>query len=913
MPKEKEKTPPPIPEIDEKELESFLDDALKSAEVEDSGDVLEPLGEPSHRRLKVKISPNGMEAHLEAVFLDTTFDEVQEALRRERVVWGVQEEPIRRALRAADRTGRHQVDVLVAQGRPAVYKNRKEVTYPFLEGIQMPDSGEPVHLASSIFRDIREVIGGTDIEGIRGYGKPVVAAEPGQVLMLVQGEDVIEPGQDVFGKEVRTVSEEKPSAYKPGDGVDARSDESLVANRFGYISTVAGQLEVVCPIWISLDNMEAWFVNPPQLGEHKVPEPQGVLEELEHLGVTFGTDEAGIGEMCEDLHKGGLRESCVLVAKGRRPNLSKGQIGFTFEPLTEARFEGIRTAFQMTDLSKLTESTIRVHAVHGGEVIAEQAVGEAALGPGEDLFGQPVAPPEEVQVKKAYKPGINVRREEEEGRIRYVSEIYGYAGVLENRIMVVSPIWVSPDKMTAYFVALPQQREILPREAEVSVLIDRAKIRHGLVHEAIGKLCQAYPSDESPEDWPVVIARATPPEPGDHGTIELLYKQMPDPGRLLEGGRIDFRERDAVPQVTPGELLAKRSFPKPGKDGTDVRGKVLKPPKSERGLLYAGPNVVTEEKNGLMHFYASGAGWPRVVKDTLSVMQRFQHSGDVDYQLGNLDLEGDAEIEGSVKSRFKIEATGDVVIGGTVERGAKITAGGNVVVKGGIIGAKARAGGSLYTRFIQDSEIEVGLGLMVRNYVQDSDIQVGGKATIQGNEGGERKLCVLGGSLLAASEIDAVSVGSAYGRKTQVIAGIDPELEARAEKYRKGLAFSDLRSRRAMRGLQNVASGTTLKKEHLVQAIRKSPPGRRDFLVRQLKELETMQKLKASLEHHIEEVEQQREQVAEHGFIRVPGSAFQRVTVRVGRVYKELEKEVRAVKFHLNREANQIAQEVIAG
>ena len=902
------------PEDQDEALEALLHRASKAVGEDEEGSVdLKRLsGEPLHRWLRVVVSADRLEARLEAVFPDTTFEEVLEALRRERVVWGIQEDTIREALEKAERSGRHQRDVPAAKGRPAVYRKRQEVSYPFLEGLKDPETGEPVHPISSAFREIVEVMGRTDIEMIRGYGRPVVAAAPGETLMVVQGEDEIAPGQDVFGREIRRVEGKESSSLKAGEGVDLQQDGSLIAYRFGYISTVGGYLSVVSPIWISMDRMEAYFVNPPQLGERKVPDPEAVQRGLEELGVTFGIDGEAIGQMCQDLCGGGLRESCVLIARGRRPNLAKGQIGFTFEPVPEARFEGVRDAFQTVDLANVTGCTTQVHAVHGGTVLAEQGGKGNDVGPGKDLFGEPVAPPEEVQDRKAYKAGINVRREEEEGCIRYVSEIYGYVGVLENRIMVVSPIWISPDKMAACFVALPQhgERPVLPDEAEVDVLLHRARVRHGMDREAIEMLCRALPAGGDPEDRAVLLARGTPPEPGHDGRVELLFKQMPDPGNLLERNKMDFRERDAVPQVHTGELLARRMFPTPGKPGTDVRGKVLKAPRSERELLYAGPNVIAEEQGEEQLFYATGSGWARVVKDTLGVMQRFQHRGNVDYRIGHIQMEGDVEIEGTVKSRFKVEATGDVYISGFVERGGKVAAGGNVVVKGGIIGAKVKAGGSLYAHFIQDSEVEIGVGLMVRNYVQESQVEVYGKATVQGNEGGERQLCLLGGTLVATSEVDTVSIGSAYGRQTRVVVGVDPEVESRLEKYQKGLAFSHLRSRRAMRTVETAISGKDRKKD-LAAAIRQMPPGRREFLTRQLKEMETLKKLKVSLKHHSGDLEKVQTEIAGRAQIRVPGSAFQKVTVQIGKVYKELEEEVRRVVFHLNREGTQIAQELL--
>jgi uncharacterized protein (DUF342 family) len=293
-------------------------------------------------------------------------------------------------------------------------------------------------------------------------------------------------------------------------------------------------------------------------------------------------------------------------------------------------------------------------------------------------------------------------------------------------------------------------------------------------------------------------------------------------------------------------------------------------------------------------------------------MKRLRHEGDVDFNIGNLKVDGDIEIEGSIKSRFRVEATGDVYVGGSVERRARIHAGGNLLVQRGIVGAILSVGGDLHARFIQDSEVEVGGDLIVRNYVQDSDVQVQRKATIQGNEGGSKQLCVLGGVMAASLEVAAQTIGSEYRKQTRVIAGLDPALEGRLEKYKKGLAFSDLRSRRALKALESVI-GNRGWQSNPVAALKNVPPGRREFLVRQLKEVEAMKQLKESLKHHIGSLSEARVEVASRARIRVPGMAFQKVIVQVGEVYQMLDKEVLSVIFRLNHENTRIVQELLSG
>ena len=897
--------------VPNEELEAFLEQAAKALEGDGASEANQnrPPGESGHRRLRVVVSPDLLGARLEAVFADTTFAEVQQALRQDRVVWGIQEETLKAALQRAGRTGRVQRDAPAARGKPAVYLERKEIAYPFLEGLRMPDTGEPLHRASSPFQEIAETMRQPELETVRGYGRPVVAVAPGQMLMLAHGKDVIQPGRSVYGKVIRRVQEaEEASPLRPGTGVVLRPDGCIVAEGFGYVSVCAGLLSVVSPVWVSPDRLEAYFVNPPQIGEQRAPGPEDIQDMLKNEGVCLGIVGEAIDALCWDLGGGKVREACIRIARGRQPALSGEHIRFSFEPLPPARFEAVRDVFESVDLSAASGVTVAVPAVHAGEVIARQSETGVASEPGTDVFGEPVAPAEDARSPKLYEAGVNVRREVLEGKVRFVSEIYGYAGVLQDRMVVISPLWVSADRMAAYFLAFSQPgTPVCPSAEELDALLEQARVRHGVDREAIKRLCREWPAGGDPEDRAVALARGAPPEPGTDGIAELLFKKMPDPGKILEGDRMDFKDRDAVPQIAAGDVLARRTFPTPGKPGMSVRGRTLPAPRSSRDLLYAGSSVTVEEKEGVQIFTAVQSGWARVVEDTLSVVQRFRHRGNVDYRVGNLQMEGDVELDGTVKSGFKVTATGDVYVDGAVERGAEVTADGDVVVCGGILGAAVTAGNNLYARFIQESEVKVGRDLLVRNFVQDSQIEAHGKATVQGNEGGQRQLCLVGGALAAVSGVEVASIGSAYGRKTWVQVGVDPSLKGRLKRYQEGMSFCDARIRQAMRGLGAVVSADALKAD-LAAVVQRLPPAQRDALLRRLNEVKTLRELRVSLTHHIEELAKETAEVAGRARIRVTGTAFQGVTVQIGDLYRALDRDVNGVVFRLTRGRDRIAE-----
>lgn len=883
------------------DVDTFLDRAVSVMGQDiDNASAPKSIG---HRMLRVLVSDDRLEAKLEAVFPNTTWAEVDDALMQANIRWGKDEKSIRLALQKAQDSGRVQRDVHVARGKPAVFKTRKEINYPFLDGLQIPDTDEPLHLASAILRNIAGLASFTNIDHVRAYTSPVVAVTPGMTLMEVRGEDEVEPGRDVFGRAIETVLEDDGVwTFKAGDGVETLDDGCLRATEYGYVETSNRFLKVVSPIWVSPDHMEAYYFNPPVLNAGFIPTVAIVLDFLQRLNVCFGVDEAAIASMCSDFAEGNLRESCVLIVRGKRPTLTKGQIGFLFDVLPPLRFEELQNMLQGKYKPEVSALEYDIQAVSAGQLLAEQISEEGRKGTGRDIFGCPVALPETTGARpKNYKAGKNVRREVRDGQVVYVAACYGYPGVLDNKITVLSPIWLAPDKMAAHFVACSSE-QIWPSKDEVTDLLNLARINYGIETRAVSNIASFVDTDSRLG----CLAKGVAPKPGTDGNVALLFKQTLDPGKLDERGRIDFREREGVSQTRPRDLLARRSFPTAGTPGRDVRGRLIPPPKSERGVLYAGTHVVAEEgEDGQQLFYATAMGHPRIIKDTLSVLQLYRHQGDVDYRVGNIKMEGDVAIEGSIKNRFRVEATGDVYISGVVERRAQIVAGGNVIVQRGIVGAEVRARGSLFARFIQESKINIEGDLVVRNHISDSGVVVYGKALIQGDEGGQRQLCLLGGDLFAGASVDAASLGSPYGRVTGVTTGIDLEVEKQYERYQKGLAFCDLQIRRAMRGL----GGVDIRK--MLAMSKSMSPSRKKFFRKMMHDLEELQTLRGSLTHYLGTFKDRQEQIASQAFIRVHLSAFQKVTLQIQDRRLMLTEDVQKTLFRLNDAQDAIVRESV--
>ena len=105
--------------------------------------------------------------------------------------------------------------------------------------------------------------------------------------------------------------------------------------------------------------------------------------------------------------------------------------------------------------------------------------------------------------------------------------------------------------------------------------------------------------DEAIEAWlkapgaePFLVARGVAPLPGKDGSVTYNFEtDYTNPGKLLEDGRIDFRERGSIPFVSKGDVLAAKDMPSPGKNGMNVLGEAILVEEPEDPVFIAGPGA----------------------------------------------------------------------------------------------------------------------------------------------------------------------------------------------------------------------------------------------------------------------------------------------------------------------------------
>ena len=190
-------------------------------------------------------------------------------------------------------------------------------------------------------------------------------------------------------------------------------------------------------------------------------------------------------------------------------------------------------------------------------------------------------------------------------------------------------------------------------------------------------------------DTEVVVVKGKPATPPVDGKIDIVCDLKPRPIITDENDRIDYRQRQVINCVEPGDVLAYWQPPVPGVPGVDVFGELVqpRPPRKTKFLVGRGVKLVNNDTVAV----AEIAGRPSFQHGRLVVNPQLVIPGDVDLGTGNVSFKGDILIYGNVMESMTIKAGGTVEVMGSVYH-ATINAGSDVIIKRNLIGGEVSAG-----------------------------------------------------------------------------------------------------------------------------------------------------------------------------------------------------------------------------
>ncbi len=327
-------------------------------------------------------------------------------------------------------------------------------------------------------------------------------------------------------------------------------------------------------------------------------------------------------------------------------------------------------------------------------------------------------------------------------------------------------ISISSDYMSAKIDIDMNDNTAKIKKSDIMDALEQKNVVFGVHTHIIDEIVDASESVSNLE-----IAKGIPIQNGENGKIEYNFDTSRDiKPTINEDGSVDFKNTNFVIPVKKGDVLATRTMPTEGKDGTLVTGKIMKARDGKVVNFKIGKNVETSE-DGLKAI-ASVDGSVKFEGDTVSVKHSLEISGDVGIKTGNIEFAGEVLITGNVTSGYSVVATEDIVIYGIVEA-AHIETKRNLTINSGVQGneqATIKVGKDFTSKFINGAKVECG-GEILTDAIMHSEVNCESIIKAEGKKG-----IIIGGNIYAKEEIQAKCIGSKMGTTTFVSVGLVPEM-----------------------------------------------------------------------------------------------------------------------------------------
>ncbi len=265
---------------------------------------------------------------------------------------------------------------------------------------------------------------------------------------------------------------------------------------------------------------------------------------------------------------------------------------------------------------------------------------------------------------------------------------------------------------------------------------------------------------------PTVVARGVAPQTGDDGWFELMVKTGSEGVALVadEKGSVDHKKLNLFSEIEQGQKLGIVHPPAAGTPGMTVQGGEVPAATGTPYDLKIKEGVVL--KYGDRVAFADKPGKVLFEKNTLSVVDYWIISGDLDLSIGNIQFDGFVEIKGDVPDDFRVVSGKGIKVHGHV--------GASLIESDGSIELASMAGkevgsiicrGDLKAKFLNQVNVISYGHVFVANEIRNSLVKSTGAVVVENG-------VILGGKCVSLEGISTKIIGSESGVPTTVIAGI---------------------------------------------------------------------------------------------------------------------------------------------
>lgn len=478
----------------------------------------------------------------------------------------------------------------------------------------------------------------------------------------------------------------------------------------------------------------------------------------------------------------------------------------------------------------------------------------------------------------------------------YRSTAAGYVAYGVNELEVLPFLWINEDATECH--------AIVPPKNSTKAVVDRTFIAEQILARGIKAqsreegMAEAVALYEKNTGGRILLASGQKAVDGRNAVVTLTYEIGNVVGKEDVSGKIDYRERNFIQNVLKGQVVASFSPGAESSPGKDIFDRPIKPRIVKLPTHRMGKNLALNEQTNEISAVIDGI--IEVTDDnTINVSNVQVIKGDVDLNVGNLDVKGDIQISGSILSGFKVSATGNIECGGNIEE-AFVTCGGNLNARGGIIGgasvAKIYVTGDCQVAFIRGGVINVKGDLTVSQLIMHSEVVCSGRVVMMKDKG-----LIIGGSVCAALGMDLITAGNKTGVKTKLIAGVNPDIEKRL----RGLSDLTKGNEENMRKLKGALGSQYF--EDPKAFLQKVPPAKFPAIKEIVLNLKKVMTQQAEIEKECNELtaiscSQMGAAISIHDICN------EGVILQIGKIRREITREVRAAQFVYSKEDDAIVE-----
>ncbi len=370
-----------------------------------------------------------------------------------------------------------------------------------------------------------------------------------------------------------------------------------------------------------------------------------------------------------------------------------------------------------------------------------------------------------------------------------ISEVSGYPILRQttnNKETIVSVeiipiIDIADDKMLATLTLFPSLSGVPSLElSDILALCKEREINSGIdelsIQETIGQVEQLRQSQHE-----IPIARGLLAVDGCDAFLRFEVEIGPLPGKILQDGSIDWRERKIFIGIDKDELIATKVPLTQGTAGLNIHGlAILQKPGKDITVKVTGDVQYIEESRQVLATYS---GVLSIVNETdIKVSAKQTIDGDVDFSVGNIVSNDGLEIKGDVKPGFTVICKGDLSIGGNIN-GATVKAKSNTKIAGGLIGERS----------VLTTDGDAEISFVERGSVTSGGTVVITKGAYYANVSSKKMfMCrpdskIVGGTFCSGFDFIGGTIGSDNAMPTRIAAGVDAERFHQRDKFRASI------------------------------------------------------------------------------------------------------------------------------